>query len=46
VPGSHAAEAPQMGYGSAIGVVLFAIIMAVTILNMRVMRSGTELEAI
>ncbi|MBM4460040.1 MAG: sugar ABC transporter permease [Chloroflexi bacterium] len=46
VPGSHAAEAPQMGYGSAIGVVLFAIIMAVTILNMRVMRSGTALEAI
>jgi raffinose/stachyose/melibiose transport system permease protein len=46
VPKSHAAEAPQMGYGSAIGVVLFLIIMAVTIVNMRVLRSGTEYEAV
>jgi ABC-type sugar transport system permease subunit len=46
VPRSHAAEAPQMGYGSAIGVVLFVIIMAVTVLNMRVFRSGTEYEAV
>ncbi len=45
VPKSHAAEAPQMGYGSAIGVVLFVIIMAVTILNMRLFRSGAEYEA-
>ncbi len=42
IPKSHAAEAPQMGYGSAIGVILFIIIMAVTVLNMRVFRSGTE----
>jgi ABC-type sugar transport system permease subunit len=42
IPRSHAAEAPQMGYGSAIGVILFVIIMAVTVLNMRVFRSGTE----
>jgi raffinose/stachyose/melibiose transport system permease protein len=46
VPKSHSVEAPQMGYGSAIGVVLFAIIMAVTIFNMRVFRSGTEYETI
>ena len=43
--GSVAAEAPQMGYGSAIGLVLFVIIMALTIINMRVLRSGTEYEA-
>jgi raffinose/stachyose/melibiose transport system permease protein len=46
IPRSHSAEAPQMGYGSAIGVVLFVIIMAITILNMRVLRSGTEYEAV
>jgi raffinose/stachyose/melibiose transport system permease protein len=46
VPTSHAAEAPQMGYGSAIGVVLFVVIMAVTVFNMRVLRSGTEQEMI
>jgi ABC-type sugar transport system permease subunit len=46
IPTSHSAEAPQMGYGSAIGVVLFVIIMAVTVLNMRVFRSGTEYEAL
>jgi ABC-type sugar transport system permease subunit len=34
-----------MGYGSAIGLVLFVIIMALTIINMRVLRSGTEYEA-
>jgi ABC-type sugar transport system permease subunit len=44
-PTSHAAEAPQMGYGSAIGVVLFVVIMAVTVLNMRIFRSGTEYQA-
>lgn len=44
IPKSHAAEAPQMGYGSAIGVILFIIIMAVTILNMRVFRSGSEYQ--
>jgi ABC-type sugar transport system permease subunit len=37
-------SAPQMGYASAIGVVLFAVIMAVTVLNMRVLRSGTEYQ--
>lgn len=36
--------APQMGYGSAIGVVLFVIIMAVTILNMRIFRAETATE--
>lgn len=46
VPTSHAAEAPQMGYGSAIGVVLFVIIMAVTVVNMKVLRSGTEHEGV
>lgn len=45
VPSSHAAEAPQMGYGSAIGVILFLIILAVTIINLRVVRSSTEYEA-
>ena len=44
IPRSHAAEAPQMGYGSAIGVILFIIIMAITILNMRIFRSGTEYQ--
>jgi ABC-type sugar transport system permease subunit len=44
IPRSHAAEAPQMGYGSAIGVILFVIIMAVTVLNMRAFRSGTEYQ--
>jgi ABC-type sugar transport system permease subunit len=37
--------APQMGYGSAIGVVLFVIIMVVTVLNMRIFRSATEAES-
>jgi ABC-type sugar transport system permease subunit len=45
IPRSHAAEAPQMGYGSAIGVVLFVVIMAVTILNMRIFRSGSEYQS-
>ena len=45
IPRSHAAEAPQMGYGSAIGVVLFVIILAVTFFNMRIFRSGTEYQA-
>ena len=44
IPSSHTAEEPQMGYGSAIGVVLFVIIMIVTIFNMRVFRSGTEYQ--
>lgn len=44
MPQSHAAEAPQMGYGSAIGVVLFIVIMAITIVNMRVFRSSIEHE--
>jgi ABC-type sugar transport system permease subunit len=42
-PGSGGSgTAPQMGFGSAIGVFLFLIIMAVTILNLRVIRSRVE----
>ena len=34
--------APQMGFGSAIGVFLFLIIMVITIFNLRVIRSRVE----
>jgi len=34
----------NFGYGSAIGFALFAVILAITLLNMRVLKSGEELS--
>ena len=49
VPGLHmyyrAFSYSEYGYASAIGVILFAIMMTLTLLNMRYMRGATECEA-
>ena len=48
VPGLHlyqnAIMFDKMGYACAIGVVMFAVILALTYLNMRYLRSGREVE--
>jgi raffinose/stachyose/melibiose transport system permease protein len=49
VPGmvmyQNALQFSKMGYGSAIGVVLFLIILVLTAINMRFIRSSVEYEA-
>jgi ABC-type sugar transport system permease subunit len=49
VPGLHmyqnAMEFDRMGYACAIGTVLFVLILALTYINLRYLKSSTEFEA-
>jgi len=41
----NAFQFSKMGYGSAIGVILFLVILVLTAINMRFLRSAVEYEA-
>ena len=42
---NQAFRSGQFGYGSAIGLVLFVVIFAITVVNNRFIRSSVEYEA-